>query len=94
MNKNDIKLLSDAKASNGGGVWSDKYPGSSVSCCLHDGWIVPKKGHVQVCGRTLLVITREGREALEPTNVRELVEQQARRPIPGPTVETGLPWED
>ena len=68
----DLKMLRDAKASNGGGVWQDAYPKETVHRLLMEGHIVEKKGHVPTTRGHLMVITRSGRALLDKPREKDL----------------------
>lgn len=77
----EMKMLQDAKASNGGGVRDRKYGLDVVNTLLRKGYIAAKKGHgFNLDGSRLMVITAAGREFLDrERNVPELIEEEGQR---------------
>lgn len=90
MNHLELKLLRDAKASNGGGVRDRRYPTPVVSAMLAKGYIEAKKGSAPLKedGAWLMVITREGRSALALFD-EDPLEAEAKKGPPGATVYLG-----
>lgn len=64
-------LLNAAKNSNGGGVWSDNFAPAAVRTCIENNWIKQKPGSQNLTSKgMLLIITKAGRAALDPSDVK------------------------
>jgi len=63
LQRSDIKLLSDALASNGGGVRDERYKDATINRLIRAGLLQYKPGQRTIY-TTLLTITKAGEKAL------------------------------